>query len=506
MSTSKKTVRAVFFFKIQYFFLCGLVIFATVGGQEEDPFENQAPWPAAPGYDNDPTTKTPPNPWHLVADIQSQISCGGIVQQSSTGSGTVGGMTVGLSCDATSTKTKSGVSVTTEAMCRKWCESTVDSQGSPWTHLGDTANNLPGGIGCEWKDAAPQTCNLCTGAHVSLKPNTGWNSFLCTEANDFLYESDMWQSTPTQFDWTTTTARVDENDFGPPAGTKFRASYSLSPNRMYQSYATQYMSHIRIEMCDGSQCKLQEYAVTPQRAGKFTLKQLVTTPGGSAASTYDIDNKKDSTLRGTTSSPFGFQQDLDANGVYCWHIGFNHHVLAGTARRNGVQRRTGRGPGNPDSSFAPSPRVRIGTVKGTTSPCNVYKSSEGIGMDSRYNRPGKRLQAGLLQYGETSLSFFRSTKIWVANTLGESYTWLPHMYRPFGGARDLDDPVRNPSAQPTHGFDATFQLLSKQVSNVPGKDGVDWKEGRMTFSFFLKLRRDRVNAHYNRVHRDIARY
>ena len=475
--------------------LCWLVLLPGAVGQEEDPYENKSPWPPAPGYDDIPTTRTPPNPWRLAIDINTQISCGGSVKQG-VGGDTLSGMTADMSCDATSIKDAAPASdVNSEGLCRRWCEGRIDSNGEKFTFLS--------GVACEWDGT---TCNMCSGAHVTLIKNLGWKASLCLEATDFVYESEMWQSKGTDFDWTNTVPIVDENDFSPRANTKYRAKYKDALNRMYEEYDTMQISHIRIEMCAGVQCSVNEFAVTPERAGRVSLREFVTSPGGSAASTYDIDNKKDGTFRGEQSSPFNFQSDLDGNTFFCWHLGFNSYVLAGKDRRAGDQARTGRGPGNPEASFQPAPRVRIGMAKGPSFPCNEYLSAEGIGMDLRYNRPGKRLQAGLLQYADSSRTIFRTTKVWVTNTLDASFARRPHMFRPFGSLREESDPI---PGQPTHGRDSTFALLSQMISNIPGKDGIDWEEGRMTFSFFLKLRRDYTHIHYpgwSRKHRDIMRY
>ena len=164
-------------------------------GQEEDPYENKAPWPAAPDYDDIPTTRTPPNPWRLAIDINSQISCGGSVKQG-VGDDTLSGMTVGMSCDLLSTKEPApAADVTSEALCRRWCERRMDSNGEKLSFLA--------GVACEW-DGTASACNMCSGEHVTLIKNSGWVASLCLEATDFVYESEMWQSTGSDFDWTNT--------------------------------------------------------------------------------------------------------------------------------------------------------------------------------------------------------------------------------------------------------------------------------------------------------------
>ena len=43
--------------------------------KDEGMYENKAKWPPRPSYDGDPGTRTPPNPWNLAIDIQSQVAC-----------------------------------------------------------------------------------------------------------------------------------------------------------------------------------------------------------------------------------------------------------------------------------------------------------------------------------------------------------------------------------------------------------------------------------------------
>ena len=60
-------------------YVAALFIFLQVSSisslNDEGMYENKARWPPRPSYDSDPGTRTPPNPWSLAIEIQSQVAC-----------------------------------------------------------------------------------------------------------------------------------------------------------------------------------------------------------------------------------------------------------------------------------------------------------------------------------------------------------------------------------------------------------------------------------------------
>ena len=81
------------------------------------------------------------------------------------------------------------------------------------------------------------------------------------------------------------------------------------------------MTHVRIEMNN----KMIDVAVAVSLSGRYSLKDLVTNPGGSEASVKGDGNEKNS-FRGQPGSLFGIG---NGNGFSCTNIGFNHLQAGG---------------------------------------------------------------------------------------------------------------------------------------------------------------------------------
>ena len=240
------------------------------------------------------------------------------------------------------------------------------------------------------------------------------------------------------------------------------------------------VTHIRIIMGGAD----KEFAVDPQRAGRFTLQQLVTAAHGSLASEYNRNGQYDS-LRGRSPKWIDV-----GDTVACDHVGFNYLSPSGVG-------------GNVATTELRSARVRIGMVvsKSGKVPCSKREGAQGIGVDTNYGEAAWKCQddsagshcGGRLGSGSVSSDehapVFKAAEVWVANMASKDYVSRVSPYRAFGSkAVSLDRVDGQPNPLNDDGG-----FLSYRVSRQNHVDNVEYGHiswnPRYTYSLFFKVRR-----------------
>jgi hypothetical protein len=243
------------------------------GFEIEEP-DNEAPWPKE-------------DDWILVIDSQSQLHCP---------------MGKNLQCDTASTiePADPSASIDTLAKCIQWCPTKKT-----------TSFSENGGTSCQW-DGTTSTCSHCLEHKLIESTDVNFFAGICEPNIDFVYSSPLWH------------AKMDDfNVVDPTNPNKLIHPYTTGSNKFYQDYCDIYsggVTHVRIEMNN----KKVDVAVAVSLAGRYSLKDLVTNPGGSESSVKG-DAQAKNEQRGAPGSPFS----IASNGFTCTNIGFNHLQAGG---------------------------------------------------------------------------------------------------------------------------------------------------------------------------------
>ena len=411
-----QTVPLVVLFQL---FLCFTIKQINAGPQdpeypelgENDRLANKIGWPKPAPY----TAAGEEDKWHLALQSRSRLDCDFLSEKK-------------YICNNAATKSTSVDTLTTEQACQEWCEDGVDSTPESSLEWYETAF-------CLW-DNLNNLCTLegCNQPIISSDSNYAYSA--CTQNNDFSYESPLWDTVIGDFvdapdytenacDQTVGVLRKDSSEI-PNCWTKVNSN-TKGRNLITEHYLNKQVTHVRIIMNGVDEI----YSVDNQRVGIYTLKDLVTSAGGSLFSEFDKSNDYAS-KRGVGAGELWIDP-VDSNVVACDHIGLNYLSI------------TGKG-GTSVGENALSARARIGVVMSNSGelPCTSRNYVQGVGIDVNYGAAawacsgdglpncGGRLGSGQLSQNGHRSQFYRA-EIWVTSTVvDENYKDRTPVFRQFG--------------------------------------------------------------------------
>ena len=385
-----------------------------------DPLKNKADWPEE-------------NDWKLAIEINTKVACNFLQNR----------------------------------VCFKRNEEQVESLSSGDASVSscqrECENALTVGLACGY-DAAQKKCFKCpNGPNAyntvnSANGNADAFAGVCREHHDFAYSSPNWD--------------ITASDFQGQESLAFHGS-----NKLYKPYVEEKVTHVKLTYTGGPPVIV---AVYPERQGKYTLRELVTSPGGSIAS--EVANERTDNWRG---KPVDSYISTGTSHKFCEHFGFNYLCAGG----HDGGRSTGR-----DFAYERA-RVRIGSVAGASFPCGRLGrgAAFGVGLDARYNRASFRVSSGYLDGTVgTATVVWKPMKVWVAAKLDAVAAASPLPFVPFGSKN-----VQGTSLQ-------TFQLKAEGHAPIVTEDGSTSRPGvmytpRMSYTFYYKINRVPDNDFYDDV-------
>ena len=426
---------------------------------ESDRLANKIGWPVPEPY----TRAGAEDKWYLVLQSKSRLDCPLVSGKK-------------YECNNPGLSTTS-TSISSQQTCQEWCEdradtpTTVDSiewQDSPY---------------CTW-DNSEQTCTLevCNMAPV-VTTEADFAYAACAENTDFVYESPLWESMDNDFEQASETSCDDTQVMRSDTSESpkcWQKQYKLTKGRnlLTEHYAKKKVTHVRIIM-NGID---ETYSVDNQRVGLYTLKDLVTSAGGSIFSEFDKSN--DYASKRGEAPPW---IPPTTNGIVaCDHVGLNYLSFASAN-------------GNSVGESLLSARARIGVVMGKTVPCTARDHVQGVGIDvnygaaawkcdSSFSNCGGRVGSGQLSQ-QLHRSQFYGAEVWVTSTVVDAnYADRIPKFRQFGDKRS--------------GGHLTFRIpnLEHPTLNVDGVDvkyDTSWNP-RYSYSTFFRLRRRYYGWHAGR--------